>query len=70
LIEQRRNELKEKIEQTQRGTRAEKELLKLLEEQVEHAFVNLKVFTGGTLTNSFAESMNNRLRRYSMTCYC
>ena len=70
LIEKRKNELKEKIEQTQSGTRAEKELLKLLEEQVEHAFINLKVFTGGTLTNSYAESVNNRLRRYSLSPVC
>ncbi len=39
-----------------------KKLIKDLEVRMEDAFVNLPVFTGGTLCNSYAESINSRLR--------
>jgi len=37
-------------------------LLSLLKKRKDQAFVKLKVFSGGTLSNSFAESINSRLR--------
>ena len=37
-------------------------LLSLLKKRKEQVFVKLKLFTGGTLSNSFAESINSRLR--------
>jgi len=41
-------------------------LLKKIEESASCAFIKLKVFTGGTLTNSFSESMNALLRKHGL----
>ena len=40
---------------------------KLLDNAVQNALINLKVFTGGTVTNSYSESINNLLRRAGLT---
>ena len=43
--------------------------LSKLDEEAEKAFINLKVFTGNTLTNSYSESVNAQLRRFGVnTC--
>jgi len=41
-------------------------LQRLLEETAVKALIYLDVFTGGTLTNSYAESVNNRIRRFKL----
>ena len=35
-------------------------------DEAEKAFINLRVFTGNTLTNSYSESVNAQLRRYGI----
>ena len=41
-------------------------LMNILEEMADNALINLQVFTGGTITNSYAESVNNQIRRYQL----
>ena len=40
--------------------------MNILEEMADNALINLQVFTGGTITNSYAESVNNQIRRYQL----
>ena len=66
-IDRNVNDIKHMIERipdfrTQRGLYAD------LAKKYEEAFVGLRVFTGGTLSNSSAESINNRLRHIGL-CY-
>ena len=44
------------------NARGQSQLLGQLKNTVETAFINLPVFTGNTLTNSYAESVNGQLR--------
>ena len=63
-LQQRRDELDHEINAS-KSFISEKEIESkylLLEEYFEKAYINLKVFTGGTVTNSYAESVNKQLR--------
>jgi len=40
--------------------------VKVVERAAENALIKLKVFTGGTVTNSYAESINSRLRQFGL----
>ena len=51
----------------QRATVREREsALAKIDDEAEKAFINLRVFTGNTLTNSYSESVNAQLRRYGI----
>jgi len=69
-VEARYDELSSKIEEAELSPAKKENLFKLLEEKTEQAFINLRVFTGGTLTNSFAESINRRLRYFRLNYAC
>ena len=49
------------------GEKATERKYEELAKQFEQAFVNLQVFTGGTVTNSYAESINKCLRDLGLT---
>ena len=61
-IDKQLEDIADKIKRSTLGKSTKNELLLLLEKRKEQAFSKLKVFTGGTLSNSFAESINSRLR--------
>jgi len=66
-VEGRFDDIQRSIEASDFDEKTANRLQRILEETTENALIYLKVFTGGTLTNSYAESVNNRIRRYKLT---
>ena len=64
ILQHRRCELQKMIKQNEAhiSEKSVKKTLLELEDSFENAFIRLKVFTGGTITNNYAESINRRLR--------
>ena len=69
-LKQKVDDLTKKIKDANLEPNDQQELLKFVEKNVENALIKLRVFTGGTLTNSYAESINNRLRRFCLSYCC
>ena len=69
ILQQRRDALEAEIRKKKRVHSIEeiKNMMQEIEEAFDKAFIKLKVFTGGTITNSYAESINSRLRHVGLT---
>ena len=66
-IDEKSEKLKNEIINDKKLPKDKKQrLLALLENRKDQAFVKLKVFTGGTITNSNAESINHLLRQFGL----
>jgi len=69
MLQERFSELNDMVERSRHSLPRKQieEKYKEIQRCFENALVNLKEFTGGTVTNSYAESVNNRLRQAGLT---